>query len=73
MYCDQSQYRIYVVCWLACFVHNGPPSPEFQILASQLRQRVDRAAGLSIKSLGPKPYGEDNREKGTGKGEDFLI
>ncbi len=38
-------------CWLACSVHNGPPSPKFQILPSQLRQTADRAAGLSIKSL----------------------
>jgi hypothetical protein len=37
-----------VLCWLACFVHNVPPSPKFQILPSQLRQRADRAAGLSI-------------------------
>ncbi len=41
-----------ILCWLACFVHNGPPSPKFQILPSQLRQRADRAAGLCIKSLG---------------------
>jgi hypothetical protein len=37
--------------WLACSVHNGPPSPKFQILPSQLRQRADRAASLSVKGL----------------------
>jgi hypothetical protein len=41
-----------ILCWLACSVHNGPPSPKFQILPSQLRQTADRAAGLCIKSLG---------------------
>jgi hypothetical protein len=40
-----------VLCWLACSVHNGPPSPKFQILPGQLRQTADRAACLSIKSL----------------------
>jgi hypothetical protein len=40
-----------ILCWLACSVHNGPPSPMFQILPSQLRQKADRATGLSIKSL----------------------
>jgi hypothetical protein len=40
-----------ILCWLACSVHNRPPSPKFQFLPSQLRQRADRAAGLSIKSL----------------------
>ncbi len=29
----------------------GPPSPKFQILLSQLRQMADRAAGLGIQSL----------------------
>jgi hypothetical protein len=33
---------------LACFVHNRPPSPKFQILPRQLRLMADRAAGLSI-------------------------
>ncbi len=27
-----------ILCWLACSVHNGPHSPKFQILPSQLRQ-----------------------------------
>ncbi len=40
-----------ILCWLACCVHNRPPSPKFQILPSQLRQTADRAAGLSIKGL----------------------
>ncbi len=40
---------------VACCVHNGPPSPKFQILPSQLRQTTDRAAGLCIKSLGLRP------------------
>ncbi len=40
-----------ILCWLACSVHNGPPSPRFQIPPSQLRQRADRAAGLSVKGL----------------------
>ncbi len=40
-----------ILCWLACSVHNGPPSPKFQILPSQLRQTADRAAGLTIKDL----------------------
>ncbi len=40
-----------LLCWLARYVHNGPPSPKFQIPSSQLRQRADRAAGLSIKGL----------------------
>jgi hypothetical protein len=40
-----------ILCWLACSVHDGPPSPQFQILPSQLRQTADRAAGLSIKGL----------------------
>ncbi len=37
-----------------CSVHNGPPSPKFQILPSQLRQTADRAAGLHMykESLG---------------------
>jgi hypothetical protein len=48
-----------ILCWLACFVHNGPPSPKFQILPSQLRQTADRAAGLCIKSLrSPLWWGE---------------
>ncbi len=41
-----------ILCWLACFVHNGPPSPKFQILPSQLRLTADRAVGLHKKSLG---------------------
>ncbi len=40
-----------ILCWLACCVHNRPPSPKFQIFPSQLRQTADRAAGLSIKGL----------------------
>ncbi len=44
-----------LLCWLACFVLNGPPSPKFQILPSQLRQTADRAAGLSIKGLWAGP------------------
>jgi hypothetical protein len=40
-----------LMCWLDCFVHNGPLSPKFQIVPSQLRQTEDRAAGLRIKSL----------------------
>ncbi len=36
------------LCWLAWYVHNGPPSPKFQILPSQPRQTADRAASLSI-------------------------
>jgi hypothetical protein len=40
-----------ILCWLACYVLNGPPSPKFQIPPSKLRQRVDRAAGLSVKGL----------------------
>ncbi len=40
-----------LLCWLACYVHNGPPSPKFQIPPSQLRQPADRAAGLSVKGL----------------------
>jgi hypothetical protein len=40
-----------LLCWLACFVHKGPPLPKFQIFPSQLRQTADRAASLSIKSL----------------------
>ncbi len=51
LYCDQSQTEYTV----ACCVHNGPPSPKFQILPSQLRQTADRAAGLCIKSLGLRP------------------
>jgi hypothetical protein len=39
------------LCWLACSVHKGPPSPKFQIPPSQLRQRADRAAGRSVKGL----------------------
>ncbi len=35
-----------LLCWLACSVHNGPPSPKFKILPSQLRQTADRAAVL---------------------------
>jgi hypothetical protein len=45
-----------LLCWLACFVHNRPPSPKFQIFPSQLRQRADRAAGLSIKGLWVQLY-----------------
>ncbi len=37
------------LCWLACYVHNRPPSPKFQILTSKLRQMADRADSLSIK------------------------
>jgi hypothetical protein len=37
-----------ILCCLACSVHNGPPSPKFQILPSQLRQTADRAIGLSL-------------------------
>jgi hypothetical protein len=33
--------------WLACFVHNRPPSPKFQILPSQLRRSAGRDASLS--------------------------
>jgi hypothetical protein len=40
-----------LLCWLACSVLNGPPPPKFQIPPSQLRQRADRAAGLSVKGL----------------------
>ncbi len=40
-----------LLCWLACFIHNRPPSPNFQIFHRQLRQMADRAVGLSIKSL----------------------
>ncbi len=31
-----------LLCWLACFGHNGPPSPKFQIFPNQLRQMADR-------------------------------
>jgi hypothetical protein len=43
----------YCTGWPA--LYNGPPSPKFQILLSQLRQIVDRAACLSIKSLWSQP------------------
>ncbi len=46
-----------LLCWLACYVLSGPPSPKFQITPSQLRQRADRAAGLSIKGLWSSLYG----------------
>ncbi len=49
-----------LLCWLACFVHNGPPSPKFQIFPSQLRQTADRAASLSIKSLGADTRSESS-------------
>ncbi len=41
-----------ILCWLACSVHNRPPSAKFQILLSKLRQMADSAASLCIKSLG---------------------
>ncbi len=36
-------------------VHNGPPPLKFKIPPSQLRQRADRAAGLSVKGLWLRP------------------
>jgi hypothetical protein len=45
-----------ILCWLVCYVHNGPPSPKFQILPSQLRQTADRVTGLSIKGLWSIPW-----------------
>jgi hypothetical protein len=42
--------------WPACYVHNRPPSPKFQIPPSQLRQRADRAASLSVKGLWGQHY-----------------
>jgi hypothetical protein len=40
-----SVQRSVIVQKLACFLDDGPPSPKFQILPSQLRQTADRAAG----------------------------
>ncbi len=45
-----------ILCRLACFVHNWPHSPKFQIIPSQLSQTTDRSAGLCIQSLGLSPF-----------------
>ncbi len=56
------EYRIQCA---GCFLHNGPPSPKFQILHCQLRQTADRAAGLSIKSLWSLPAIWNCRKRGS--------
>jgi hypothetical protein len=67
-----AQYILYctlqnILCRLACFVHNSPTSPKFQILPSQLRLTADRAAGIIYKgSLGEMVA--ERRGEGGGEG-----